>query len=101
MNKLMYIIALLLIVAIITITLIIALDLTSPTGFVVAEDNEKGNEIPTFRTYTKAVCSNASGFIVCNDELFANCGGFEYILPKNEVKGNGIFDKDWEDPRNE
>ena len=76
--------------------------LTSPTGFVVAEDNieEDVKEIPSFRLYTKAVCENISNFVICHDELFASCGGFEYRLPENEVNGNGIFDKGWKDPRN-
>lgn len=91
------------IIAIFAIAFIITPSLTSLTGFVVAEDigNEnKETEIPSFRTYTTAVCNNVSGFIVCHDELFASCGGFEYRLPKNEVNGQGIFSKDWEDPRN-
>jgi|SRR3989338_9469732 len=74
--------------------------LTSPTGFVAAEREEESiNEIPSFRLYTKAVCENVSNFIICHDELFANCGNFEYRLPENDVNGNGIFGKDWKDPR--
>ena len=87
-------------VATLAIAFVMAPSLTNPTGFVAAEDEKASeNELPSFRTYTKAVCENISGFTVCHDELFANCGSFEYRLPKNEVNGNGIFDKDWEDPR--
>ena len=85
------------IVALLVVAFIITPSLTSPTGFVVAEDNE---EIPSFRTYTTAVCENVSGFVVCHDELFASCEGLEYRLPNDEVNGQSIFDKDWEDPRN-
>lgn len=92
-----HILVVLSIIIIFTIAFIITPSLTSPTGFVIAEDNE---EIPSFRTYTSAVCNNVSGFIVCHDELFASCGGLEYRLPIGEVNGQGIFDKDWKDPRN-
>jgi len=85
------------IIAIFAIAFILTPSLTNPTGFVVAEDNE---EIPSFRTYTRAVCENVSGFVVCHDELFASCEGLEYRLPNDEVNGQGIFDKDWKDPRN-
>lgn len=74
----------------------------SPTGFTVAENTDNDineSEIPNFRLYTKAICNNVSDFIVCHDELFASCGNLEYMLPKNEVNGNGIFNKDWKDPR--
>jgi|SRR3989338_1139170 len=94
-----YILIFLFIIVIVITAFAIKSSLTSPTGFVVAENKENEEEIPTFRLYTKAICNNVSGFIVCQDELFANCGGFEYKLPKNEVNGNGIFDKEWEDPR--
>ena len=97
-----YIIIFLLIIAIFAIAFIITPALINPTGFVVAEekDNESNvKEIPIFRLYTIAVCKNVSGFVVCHDELFANCGGFEYRLPENKVNGNGIFDKNWKDPR--
>ena len=94
-----------LITAIVTISFLIGNNLTNLTGFVVAEDNvgnvvENITEIPGFRLYTKAICKNVSNFVICHDELFASCGGFEYMLPENEVDGNGVFGKDWEDPRN-
>ena len=91
-----------LIITIFAVAFIMIPSLTIPTGFVVAEDIENENketEIPSFRLYTTAICENVSGFLVCHDELFASCGGLEYRLPKNEVNGQGIFDKDWEDPR--
>ena len=91
-----YILLFLSIIAIFTIAFILTPSLTSPTGFVIAKDNE---EIPSFRTYTTAVCNNVSGFVVCHDELFASCGGIEYRLPNEEVNGQSIFGKDWEDPR--
>ena len=84
------------------------LGMSSPniTGFFVADiggnriDESLGeNEIPTFRIYTKALCRNVSDFIVCRDEVYAQCGEFEYILPDTKVNGEGIFNKDWEDPR--
>ena len=94
------------IIATFTIAFIAGNSLDSITGFVVAEtaeteENDNKEELPTFRLYTKAVCENTSDFIVCNDELFASCGGLEYRLPKNEVNGNGVFSKDWKDPRND
>ena len=97
-----HILTFLFIIVIFAIAFIITPTLTNPTGFAVAEDrvNEGKEELPNFRIYTTAVCENVSGFIVCHDELFASCGGFEYRLPKNEVNGQGIFDKDWKDPRN-
>ena len=100
MKHIMIFVFMVFIVAIAAIAFLMG-SLTSPTGFVVAEDNveEKIKEIPSFRLYTKAVCDNVSNFVICHDELFASCGGFEYRLPKNEVDGNGIFGKDWEDPR--
>ena len=93
----------LVIIAIFAIAFSITPVLVNPTGFVVVEDTENKSgekELPAFRIYTKAVCDNVSDFVVCRDELFANCGGFEYVLPKNEVNGNGVFSKDWKDPRN-
>ena len=96
-----HILTFLFIIAIFAIAFIVAPTLTNPTGFVVAEDNESKEELPSFRIYTKAVCENVSGFVLCHDELFASCGNFEYRLPKNDVDGTGIFDKDWEDPRND
>ena len=116
-----YVLIILFVIAIFSIAFVIAPNLTNPTGLVVAEDTAEEdieNELPSFRIYTKAVCVDDSGFIVCHDKLFANCegleyelprnevngtfncGGFEYKLPKNEVNGKGIFSKDWEDPRN-
>src|SRR3989338_4008682 len=86
--------------AIVAIAFLMGSRLTAPTGFAVAEsEDENISEIPSFRLYTKAVCENVSNFIICHDELFASCGGFEYRLPENEVNGNGIFDKYWKDPR--
>lgn len=96
-----HILTILVIIAIFAIAFIVTPALINPTGLVVAEDNEGKEELPSFRTYTKAVCDNVSGFVLCHDELFASCGGFEYRLPKNEINGKGIFDKDWEDPRND
>lgn len=93
-----HILTFMVIIAIFAIAFIIAPALTNPTGLVIADADKE--ELLTFRTYTKAICENVSNFIVCHDELFANCGGFEYRLPKNEVNGNGVFDKDWVDPRN-
>ena len=70
------------------------------TGFAVASETESNEkEPPSFKMYTKAVCKNKSNTIVCHDELFAQCEGVEYKLPKNEVNGMGIFTKDWTDPR--
>lgn len=96
-----HILTVLFIAAMFAIAFIAAPALTNPTGFIVAKtDNNKGEELPSFRLYTSAVCENVSGFILCHDELFAKCGDFEYMLPKNEVNGKGIFSEDWEDPRN-
>ncbi len=79
---------------------VITPNLQSPTGLVISQSiNQTGEELPTFRTYTKAVCENISNFIVCHDELFANCGGFEYRLPDNRM-ANDIFNQGWKDPRN-
>lgn len=90
----------LLITVIIAISFLIGSNTPNLTGFIVAESkNESISEIPNFRLYTKAVCENVSNFIICHDELFASCGGFEYRLPENGVNGNGIFDGDWKDPR--
>ncbi len=113
------ILAFLFIITMFAIAFIAAPALVNPTGFVVAEDIEevKEKELPSFRIYTKAICEDESGFIMCHDELFANCegveyelpkdeeneifncNGFEFKLPKNEVNGKGIFSKNWEDPR--
>lgn len=93
----------LLLIVIMTIVFIAASTLTNPTGFVTAdieENDSKETEVHSFRIYTKAVCENESDLIVCQDELFANCQGIEYKLPKNEVNGKGVFSKDWKDPRN-
>ena len=99
-RKMKYLLVFLFGFAIATIAFIIAPTVTSPIGFVVADTEENKEDIPIFRIYTKAVCENVSNFIVCHDELFANCGSFEYRLPKNEVNGKVIFSQDWEDPRN-
>jgi len=78
------------------------------TGFFVAnvgenslaiENNSLENELPVFRIYTKALCKNVSDFTVCWDEVYVNCGGFQYLLPESIVNGEGIFKKGWEDPR--
>ena len=89
------------IISILAIAFMIAPTLISPTGFVVAgnQENESEKELSNFRIYTSAVCENISGFVVCHDELFASCGGLEYRLPENNVNGKGVFDKDWDDPR--
>ena len=101
MKHIMILVSMVLVSAIIAIAFFMGSKLTNPTGFVVAESEEENiSEIPSFRLYTKAVCENVSNFIICHDELFASCGNFEYRLPENEVNGNGIFDKDWKDPRN-
>ena len=97
-RKMRHILLILLIIGIIGISFLLSPSLLSPTGLVIAETEEE--ELPNFRIYTKAICDNVSDFIICHDELFASCGDFEYRLPKNEVNGNGIFDKNWEDPRN-
>ena len=89
-----HVLVFLFIIAVFAIAFIMLPSLTSPTGFAVAEDKENKSELPDFRLYTKAICTNVSGFVVCHDEMFASCGTFEYRLPKNEVDGNGIFDKD-------
>lgn len=91
----------LVIIGIIAIAFTITPALTNPTGLVVVEIEENESKVPNFRLYTRAVCKNTSGLIVCNDELFANCGGYEYVLPKNDVNGSGVFSKDWQDPRND
>lgn len=102
-----HILTFLIIIAIFAIGFILGLSSGNITGFAVVNAEEKTangksleKEIPVFRLYTKAVCENVSNFIVCRDQLFANCGNLEYILPKNEVNGNGVFEKDWKDPRN-
>ena len=95
-----HILAFSVIIALFAIAFTAAPSLTTPTGLVIAENKENnGEEIPNFRLYTKAVCENASNLVVCHDELFANCGDVEYLLPKNEVNGNGVFSKNWKDPR--
>ena len=101
-KKMKHILPLLFIIAILAIVLITTSALTSPTGFVIADSNENNaKELPSFKLYTKAVCENKTDFIVCQDELFASCGDVEYKIPKNNITGKGIFDKDWEDPRND
>ena len=96
-----HILAILFVVAIFASAFMIGPSLINPSGFVVVDTEEnKQEDLLSFRTYTKAICDNVSGFVVCHDELFVSCGGFDYRLPKNEVNGKGIFDKDWEDPRN-
>ena len=87
------------ILVILSLTIILVPALTSPTGLMAQNQENNKNELPTFRMYTKAVCDNVSGFVVCHDELFANCGSIEYLLPKDNITGQGIFDKNWEDPR--
>ncbi|MBI2134817.1 hypothetical protein HYU09_02425 [Candidatus Woesearchaeota archaeon] len=94
-----HILVFLFIIAVFALAFVMLPSLTSPTGFAVAEQ-ENRSELPDFRLYTKAICTNVSGFVVCHDEMFASCGAFEYRLPKNEVNGQGIFDQDWKDPRN-
>ena len=101
MKHIMILVFMVFIAAIVATAFLMGSRLTAPTGFVIAESEEESiNEVPSFRLYTKAVCENISNFIICHDELFASCGNFEYRLPENEVDGNGIFDKDWKDPRN-
>lgn len=90
----------LLVIVVFAIAFIMLPSISSPTGFVIAENEENKSLLPDFRLYTKAICTNVSGFVVCHDEMFASCGTFEYMLPKNEVNGQGVFDGDWEDPRN-
>ncbi len=95
-----HVLVFLLVIAVLAIGFVMLSSLSSPTGFVTAEDENK-SQLPDFRLYTKAICTNVSGFVVCHDELFASCGTFEYKLPKNEINGQGVFDEDWKDPRNE
>ena len=102
------------IVALIPIVLSIK-NSASITGMAAVESTEE--EFPEFKTYTKAVCEKRDGFTYCQDEFFANCNGYEFIIPKddarpircgslvfkvpeNKVNGNGIFEEDWKDPRN-
>ena len=65
----------------------------------IADNISLEKEIPVFRVYTKAICNNVSGFVVCRDEMLARCGDFEYILPSTKVNGESIFEKEWKDPR--
>jgi len=96
-----HILTFLIVIGVFAIAFTIAPALTNPTGFVIAgeESEEEKEELPSFRIYTKAECTNVSDFIICHDELFASCGNLEYKLPRNEVNGKGIFPIDWEDPR--
>jgi len=96
-----HVLVFLFIIAILAIGFVMLPSLSSPTGFVTAENDENKSQLPDFRLYTKAICTNVSGFVVCHDELFASCGTFEYKLPKNEINGQGVFDESWKDPRNE
>lgn len=95
-----HILVFLFIIGVLVIGFVMLPPLSSPTGFVIAEDDENKSQLPDFRLYTKAICTNVSGFVVCHDELFASCGTFEYMLPKNEINGRGVFDENWKDPRN-
>ena len=87
----------------------------SITGMAIAENAEK--ESLEFKTYTKAVCEKRDGLTYCQDEFFANCNGYEFIIPRNDarpircgslafkipenkVNGMGIFEENWKDPRN-
>ena len=95
-----HILTFLIVIAVFAISFTLAPTISNPTGFVTSDGEEETvEEIPSFRIYTKAECSNVSDFIICHDELFAQCGGLEYKLPNGENLGSGIFPADWEDPR--
>ena len=98
------IIGFIVIMLILFIPLILYPFMDSPIGQVVAEiqQNESKYEEPKeFRVYTKAVCENVSGTIICHDEVFASCQGSEHLVPRKDVNGTGIFSNDWKDPRND
>jgi|TARA_B100002003_G_C13914051_1_gene444723 hypothetical protein len=92
------------IIGLFVVAFTIAPAITNPTGLVIAEGLEENesqeNKLPNFRIYTKAECDTVSDFVICHDELFAQCGEIEYRLPNGEDLGDGIFPKDWVDPRN-
>ena len=60
-----HILTFLLILAVFALAYTIAPALTSPTGLVVADEGPEVEELPSFRIYTKAECSNVSDFISC------------------------------------
>ena len=108
-----YILLFLTVIALIPIALSIKNPASSISGMAIAENTKEFQE---FRTYTKAVCEKRNGLTYCQDELFANCNGYEFIIqkddarpircgslvfkiPENKVSGNGIFSEDWKDPR--
>jgi len=110
-----YFLSVLFIIMLIPLVLSIKNSAPSITGMVVAENVKE--DLPEFKTYTKAVCEKDKGFIICKDELFANCNGYEFIVPReeidpircgslvfkipeNKINGIGIFEEDWKDPRN-
>ena len=71
-----------------------------------------------FKVFTKAVCERKDEETFCRDELFVKCNDKEHQIDKNNPKnltecdniklnlsdiyasGDGVFEKEWMDPRN-
>ena len=96
MNKLMAVGGL---ASVLIVLIVLAAGIGGITGFVTAEPSDEKKSIPDFKLYTKARCVNGTNFIRCFDELVAECNGIRYIVRDSRVKGEAVFEKGWEDPR--
>lgn len=86
-----------------------------PTAYAVKEIKNIGNN--SFKLSTKAICEEKSNHVSCNDRLFAECDGKEYIVSEQNLEnftecgktslnlsdakviGSAVFEKKWIDPR--
>lgn len=52
-----------------------------PTAYFIKENKSTTN----FKLFTKAVCEEKSEHIICQDKLFVECNGNEYIVNEDNL----------------
>ncbi|MEK6943741.1 MAG: hypothetical protein AABX00_06795 [Nanoarchaeota archaeon] len=79
----------------------------------ILDDKNTDKKSPVeFSTFTSAVCNNDGNFVNCKDEMFVQCNGKVskadeikdcngFSLDSNKITGLAVFEKEWNDPRNE
>ena len=66
-------------IILILIIIVLALndDKKTITAYVIKETLKEKTD---FKTFTKAVCEEGAGYLLCHDELFVKCDEKEYLV---------------------